>query len=387
MKRLIWPAIILFLLGCKSQTPAKTVNLIDGESHFALPASSRVPTEILVKANIPLASADRILVNGEIVDPKIEIDCESCTIQIRRAITMTLVTPYEEVEIVTAAFTIGDALSELGVQLYDADFVDPPVGTPAADQITIIYRPSRELAIRVDGEILHIRSSAETVGAALIQGGIPLIGLDASQPPESDPLPADGQIRIIRVVERIELEQTEIPFEVEYVASNEIAIDQEEILTPGITGLIMRRDRVRYEDGVEVSRTSEEEQKVREPSKQVVGYGTKYVIQTITIDGQELKYWRSLNVYATSYSPCNSGADRCYPNTASGKPVQHGVIGVLRSWYNEMQGQGVYVPGYGYATIEDIGGGIEGKDWIDLGYSDASYQPWHHWVTIYFLVP
>ena len=50
-----------------------------------------------------------------------------------------------------------------------------------------------------------------------------------------------------------------------------------------------------------------------------------------------------------------------------------------------MQGQAVYIPGYGYATIEDIGGGFPDKDWIDLGYTDANYQPWHHWVTIYFL--
>ena len=387
MKHLYWLAFLLFLSGCQPQATVKKVNLIDGERHFALPANSRIPAEILAENDISLASGDRILINGKFADFNKAMDCENCTLQIRRAVKITLITPYEEVELITTAFTVGDVLTESGIQLYDADFIDPPVGTPATDQLRIINRPSRQLAIRVDGQIIHIRSSAETVGAALLEGGIPLVGLDASQPSEDEPLPADGQIRIIRIVEKIETEQKEIPFEVEYVASNEIAIDQEEILTPGITGILMRRERVRYENGVEVSRISEQEEKVREPSKQVVGYGTKYVINTITIDGQELKYWRSLNVYATSYSPCNSGAERCYPNTASGKPVQKGVIGVIRSWYNEMQGQPVYIPGYGYATIEDIGGGIEGKDWIDLGFSDANYQPWHQWVTIYFLVP
>ncbi len=65
--------------------------------------------------------------------------------------------------------------------------------------------------------------------------------------------------------------------------------------------------------------------------------------------------------------------------------MQRGVIAVIRSWYYEMKGQAVYIPGYGYATIEDVGGGIPGKDWIDLGYSDTDYQPWHQWVTMYFL--
>ena len=385
MKETLWLALIFLLTACQPQTSPKTINFMDGETYRSLPATSRVPAEILAENGISLAPADRVLINGQIVDATMPMDCESCTLQIHRAVTLRLITPDGEQEIVTAALIVGDALSELGIQLYDADFVDPPVGTVATDQLEIIYRPARELAIRVDGQILQIRSSAERVGAALIQGGIPLVGLDASQPSESDPLPADGQIRIIRIVEKIELEQTETPFEVEYVASSEIAIDAEEILTPGITGLIVRRDRVRYEDGVEVSRISEEERKVREPSTQIVGYGTKYVIRTAIVDGQEIRYWRAIQVYATSYSPCNSAADQCYPNTASGLPVQRGVIGVSRSWYLEMQGWPVYVPGYGYATIEDVGG-IEGKDWIDLGYTDANYQPWHHWVTLYFLV-
>ena len=385
MKRIFWLVFIFLITACQPQTPPNTIHFIDGEKVRTLPASSRVPTEILAENGIFLESADRVLVNGQTVDAYARMDCETCTIQIQRAVKMTLITPYEEVEFTTAAPTIGDALAELGLQLYAADLVEPPVGTRATDQLTITYTPSRQLAIHVDGKIVQIRSSAERVGEALIGAGIPLVGLDASQPSASEPLPEDGQIRIIRVVEIIETEQREIPFKIEYIASNEVAIDEEKILTPGITGLIVSTTRIRYEDGVEVSREIEAERTVRQPGTEIVGYGTKYVIHTITVDGQELAYWRALNVYATSYSPCNSGSDKCYPNTASGKPVRHGVIGVIRSWYNEMQGQAVYIPGYGYATIEDIGGGIPGKDWIDLGYSDANYQVWHQWVTIYFL--
>ena len=385
MKHTFWLVLALLLAACQAQAPLEKINILDGEELLSLPAISRIPAEILAENDIPIASLDRILINGEIVDPNAPLDCESCTIQIRRAVTITLITPDGEREIITAALTIGDVLIDYGIQLYAADFVDPPVGTEATDQLKITYHPSRDLAILVDGKVIHIRSSAGTVGEALIQGGIPLIGLDASQPSASEPLPVDGQIRIIRIREEIELTQTEIPFETEYIASNEIAIDEEKILTAGITGLVVRRDRVRYENGEEVSRISEDEQKVREPSTEIVGYGTKYVSKTAVVDGQEIKYWRSMQVYATSYSPCNSGADRCYPSTASGKTVQQGVVGVIRSWYNEMQGQPVYVPGYGYATIEDIGGGIAGKDWVDLGYTDANYQVWSQWVTIYFL--
>jgi uncharacterized protein YabE (DUF348 family) len=387
MKHTLWLALIFILAACQPQAPLEALHILDGETYISNSVESRVPAQILAEAGIILGPLDRLLVNGQFSDLNTPLDCKSCTFQIRRAVTMKLITPDGEQDLISSAFTVGEALAEFGIQLHVSDFLDPPAGTPATDQLTITYRPSRPLAIHVDGELVHIRSSAETVGEALLEGGIPLIGLDASQPSESDPLPVDGQIRIIHIVEKIELEQTVIPFEIEYIPSNEIAVDEEEILEPGQTGLIVSRTRVRYEDGVEVSRISEEERKVREPSTQIVGYGTQYVLKTTVVDGKEIEYWRAIQVYATSYSPCNSGADRCYPNTASGKPVQHGVIAVIRSWYNAMQGQAVYVPGYGHATIEDIGAGFPDRDWIDLGYTDEAYPGSSSWVTLYFLPP
>ncbi|MBI9043866.1 MAG: hypothetical protein JEZ06_05230, partial [Anaerolineaceae bacterium] len=71
----------------------------------------------------------------------------------------------------------------------------------------------------------------------------------------------------------------------------------------------------------------------------------------------------------------------------SGEPVQQGVIAVRLHWYLQMAGQQVYIPGYGFARILDVGGGIPGEYWIDLGYSDEDYVSWHQYVTLYFLTP
>ncbi len=387
MKHIFWLAL-LFLAACQAPPPAlPKIDIIDGDEHIVHATESRLPAELLAEAGIFLQPLDRVLVNGLESDPNLAMDCEDCIIQIRRAVPIKLITPDGEHDFLSAAWTVGEALTEFGIQLYAADSVEPRVGTPVSAEMSIVYTPSRPLAIFVDGQVRQIRASAERVEDALMQGGIPLTGMDTSLPPASDPLPLDGQIRIIRVREEIELIQTEIPFEREYVPANDLDIDEQKVLTAGIPGLIVQRTRIRYEDGLEVARVVEDEYQAREPSTEIVGYGTQYTIKTAVVDGKEIRYWRSMQVYVTSYSPCNSGADRCYPNTASGKPVQRGVIGVIRSWYLEMQGQAVYVPGYGYATIEDVGGGIPGKDWIDLGYSDANYQAWHSWVTIYFLAP
>ncbi len=387
MKRILWLALLFLIAACQPQPTLPTIDIFDGETHITQATEARVPTQILAEAGLSLGSLDTLFVNGEVAEANTALSCDTCTLQIRRAMTMTLITPDGEQELISSAWTIGEALSEFGIQLHTADYLDPPAETPVTDQLKVTYTPSRQLAIRVDGQVLPIRSSAQTVGEALTGAGIPLVGLDTSQPAPSDPLPADGQIHIVHIVEKVELQQTEIPFEIEYVPSNDLAVDEKKILEDGKTGLIVSRTRVRYEDGEEVARIVEGERTVREPSTQIVAYGTQYVLKTTTVDGRKIEYWRAIQVYATSYSPCRSGTDECYPKAASGATVQQGVIGVTRAWYDAMQGQAVYVPGYGFGTIEDIGGGFPDKDWIDLGYSDANYQGWSQWVTLYFLPP
>lgn len=149
----------------------------------------------------------------------------------------------------------------------------------------------------------------------------------------------------------------------------------------------MQRIRIRYEDGQEISRVAEDETLVRPPQTRVLAYGTKIEVKTATVDGVQIEYWRAVPMYATSYSPCRSGTDRCYPGTASGQTLRKGMVAVRYSWYLNMQGQRLYIPGYGFATVEDVCGGCVGRPWIDLGFSDNNFEPWHNWVTVYFLTP
>ena len=95
---------------------------------------------------------------------------------------------------------------------------------------------------------------------------------------------------------------------------------------------------------------------------------------------------RTLNVYATWYSPASSGrspADPAYGITATGVPVVRGIVAVDPSVIP--LGTRFYVPGYGYAVAGDTGGGIRGNV-IDLGYPDGVSVDWvTHWVDIYIL--
>jgi 3D (Asp-Asp-Asp) domain-containing protein len=243
------------------------------------------------------------------------------------------------------------------------------------------------LTITASGTAFQVNSSAKTVGEALAEAGIPLLGSDHSLPSAHEPLPSDGMIHVVRVNETVLLAQNPIPFTSEFIASAEVPLDQTQLLQPGEPGLTMQRIRVRYENGVEVSRSAEDETTVRPPTNRVLGYGTKIEIKTAVVDGVTIEYWRAVQMYVTSYSPCRSGGDRCYSGTSSGAKVQRGVAGMRYEWYLVMGGQQLYIPGYGFATVEDVCGGCVGKPWIDVAYSDDDYVPWSSWVTVYFLTP
>ena len=378
--------VILFLCACQPAAPT-TVTIIDNEQINTLQTQERVPSALISQAGITLGPNDRVLANGLSTPLDQPISDNPITLQIRRAATFTLVTPDGEKKIESSSFTVGEALDESSIWLRDGDNVFPGLNSPIAEGMKIIIDPVQQLAINVDGKSIQIESSAHTVGEALAEAGIPLLGLDYSLPAEKEPLPSDGQIKVVRVSESMQLAQKPIPFDSDIQASADIPLDQTQIIQPGETGLSVQRIRIRYEDGKEISRLAENETIVRPPRTRILGYGTKVEVKKAVVDGKEIEYWRAVQMYATSYSPCRSGTDRCYTGTASGESLKKGLVGMRYDWYMAMGGQQLYIPGYGYATIEDVCGGCNGKPWIDLGYSDSDWQQWNSWVTVYFLAP
>jgi uncharacterized protein YabE (DUF348 family) len=395
MRHIFWLAFLsLFLAACQPQS-ASTVIILDGGQIHRLTTNERIPANLLAEAGISLTPKDQVLINGLPFPLEQTPPASLDVLQVRRAMAVKLVTPGGEQEVSTTAQTVGVVLSEAGIQLYAADFIDPPADMPLNAEMTITYRPSQELRVTTSTGVLTIRSSAGTVGEALAEAGIPLEGLDYSLPAESEALPADGQVRVVRVSESLQLVQKSIPFETETVSSPNVALGQEEIAQPGQDGLAIVRTRIRYEDGREVSRTVEDETVVRPPQKRIVNTGTKIVVTTATVDGQNLEYWVAYKMYATIYSPCNSGNGGCSYGTASGLRAGRGVVAVDPSMYSYLQGQRVYIPGYGFAVIGDIGGGyviensigVSRYRWIDLGFDDNNIVDMSGWLTVYFLTP
>lgn len=92
MKRLFWLVVLLSLTACASPEFPQTIKIIDGENIILQSSDSRVPVEILHESGISLNPADRVLLNGQFTDPNTPLDCESCILQVRRAVKITLIT-------------------------------------------------------------------------------------------------------------------------------------------------------------------------------------------------------------------------------------------------------------------------------------------------------
>ncbi len=352
----------------------------------------KTPLEMLASAGFTPKVEDVVRLNGLPVNLNDELPLGgNITLQYTPAIEWVITLDGNNTSYLTAVSSIGQALWQQNIPIHGGDELNQPFTSPLNPQVSLIINSAKPLIITADGRDIATFATASTVGEALAMAGITLQDLDYSRPAEIDPLPEDGRIFVVRVREDILSEQQTIPYTTESTTDASLSMDQSKVITEGEYGLQVVRVHVRYEDGVEVSRETEDAVMIKQPVNEVVAYGTGVDIKTLDTPDGTITYWKSMVVTATSYSPCNSGGDKCYPNSAMGIPVQRGVIGVHLDWYRLLKGTKIYVPGYGIGTIADTGSYPNNHNWIDLGYSDAEYDSapikFASAITIYFLMP
>jgi uncharacterized protein YabE (DUF348 family) len=384
-----------YLFSCQPNLPT-SITILDGEKTYSIESKERVPLTLLLQAGITPQPTDRIYLNGILlpIDKSLP-PTDFIQLQLRRAYPLTIITPKGQQAVESAARTVGQAVEEAGFQIYASDFLDPPANSPITGPISITYTPAGDMSIFVGGKVIRARSASGNVEGVLAEAGVPLIGLDISSPPENEAPPPDGQIRVVRVSELVDMAINPIPFATQIIDSPDVPVGQQKTIQPGLNGLKMVRTRLRYEDGKEVSRKAEGESTIREPQARIVGAGSQVVLAPVPAGGVPNDYWLALQMYATVYSPCQSGTGGCSYSTASGAPAGKGIVAVDYSIYSYLAGMRVYIPGYGIATIGDTGGGpiIETKlnvprtRWIDLGFNEGQIVDMTGWVTVYFLAP
>lgn len=371
--------ILLSLSACAARTAWLVVD--DEAIRTQIPIQGETLMEMLELGGYPMGEQDRVMINGISVDPAQALTVTAGeTIQLRRAYPLTINDDGRQRTLLSSARTVAQALWENNIPLSTGDYLSLPADTVIDQALSMEIKRSNLITILVDGKQITANASAETVGDALAQAGITLQNLDYSIPAEQEALPAEGQIQIVRVSEEIILQEEVLPYGNEYVADDEMDLDQTRIEETGTVGLSVSRMRVRTENGEEISRVTEESWIAREPVPQKIAYGTKITIQTTATEDGVIEYWRAVTVTANSYH------DTGY-KTASGKWPTYGMVAVSSDWYSYMAGTSVYVPGYGMGVVEDKCGACSGNMLIDLFIPTDQYVGWHRTVTLYFLTP
>ncbi len=364
---------------------ARLVEIENGGQSLQIQSSELLPANLLQAAGIALFPRDLLMQDGRVIDPNQPLPSGGeVRLQFLPAKQITLEIDGQFRTLFTQKNTLAEALLEAGIQLQPEDRLSAPPETQLKAQNIFTLAQAKSLAVTVGDQTISGMSAAPTVGEALVELGLAPQNLDRSIPPEDQPLPPNGQISLIRTTESISLIKDETAFNYTYQFDPEAELDTSSVITPGQLGLVITRQRNRLENGIIVHSLDEGPWKASDPADAVLGTGTKVVVRTEVVDGQTIEYWRKLSVYATSYYPAefDNGAI-----TRSGLPLTTGIVAVAASWYNGLEMQPVYVPGYGHGIIADSGYGIPGRYWIDLGYDDENWVSWHDWTVIYFLTP
>ena len=369
-------------------TRARAVTVRTEEETRTLWTHQPTLAAFLAEADVSVHPTDQIRADGRSVPFKALTETSlPDVVEIGRFVTITIHEGQQQQTVRTAAQTVGAALQEAGVTLYAADGVEPPLGNWLEPGMQIRVQRSMPLTIKVDGRLVNTRSHHRNARDVLAEAGIGLVGQDFVRPGPETPLQANDMIEVVRVTEDFRIEDENIPFETRWQPSDQLELDNRARLQAGVPGILRRRIRVRYENGVQVGETADAEWVAREPVDEIMGYGTKIVVRSVEGPEGYYEYWRKVRMRVTAYTAASSGKAPDHPAygiTASGLKAGTGIVAVdprvvpFRSW--------VYVPGYGTGFAGDTGGGVKGR-WIDLGYSQGEYQSWSGYVDVYYLTP
>jgi resuscitation-promoting factor RpfB len=374
-------------------------------------SQARTVGDLFSEAGVRLSPGDQVLLEGDLVDADTplrtaDVGCAECAsltfarprawsdkdvpplrLELRRAVPLRIDDGSVPFTIHTTATTVGEALLREGVLLYLGDTVQPSLGSPVRADMRVAIKRSKSLLITADGRTVRTRTQRDTVGNSLVDLGIFVAGRDRITPSLEEHVVDNMQIRVVRVLETVEVERKLISYESVMAPDDQIEIDQQRVSQAGQDGEFRRRFKVEYEDGVETWRNVVDEWVAAEPITRVVSYGRQIVSRPLETADGTLNYWRKIQMYATAYSPARSGTPRSAPwygRTRTGQQLRKGLVAVDPNVIP--LGTRLYVPGYGVAVASDTGGGVRGR-MIDLGYEDSDYQSWHWWVDVYVLDP
>ncbi len=291
------------------------------------------------------------------------------------------------VETRTNSSIVSSVLDEIGMPLRAEDLVAPGPFARLVHGQTIVVRRAKPVVVTANRHVRQLYTHAKTVIEAFEHAGVQLTEADRIEPDPETPVTTGLAITVTRLAQRTVVENTTVARETEIRPDPDLPIDQLRF-TPGSDGVEHREITIFYEDGVEQRRNLVRtwmDPPVRNAEQR---YGTKITLGSVETEAGSEVYWRKMNVFTTGYNASHGDKeldDPYYGITFTGMRAGRGVVATDPSvipLYTRL-----YIPGYGVAIAGDIGGGVKGR-WVDLGFEEyeSIYEVWGSgWIEVYLL--
>lgn len=161
------------------------------------------------------------------------------------------------------------------------------------------------VSITADGETRQISvPSGSNVESALKSVGVAYVQLDKIEPPLYTVLNDGDTIKITRVTEKFETQQSTLPFERQTVRNESLPQGETRLIQPGVNGTQELTYRHVYEDGTEVSNTVVKTVILQPALPEIVMVGVQTPFSPLSIPGK-LVYIASGNAWLMEGSTAN----------------------------------------------------------------------------------
>lgn len=279
------------------------------------------------------------------------------------------------VEHKTLQRTLGAALCEAGIVLGPQDVVRPGPASLVKRGMTAQVVRGVRVRLTADGNTKEILTQPVTVAEVLKKAGLTLGPGDRLNLPLQDVVKNNTEIKITRILEKVQAERFEVPVPLERRPDPSMERGRMRLVREGNPGEGERLVKVTYVDGKPSAREILQERVLRPAVSRIVAVGT---LSTVYRGGSVLRFKNVMEMMATAYSA------KAGKHTATGHVARYGVVAIDPQVIP--LGTRLYVEGYGYATALDVGSAIKGNR-IDVFFpSEADCQRWgRRTVRVYIL--
>lgn len=221
----------------------------------------------------------------------------------------------------TMRATVGTLLEQQGIELALEDLVEPSCDTKLERTMTVNIRRAVPVTLVVGGTPMEVKTAQPTVGKALVGWGVTVDEKDRLDPAVDTPITSGKKITLVKVEERETKDQVKVPFTVQRRQDGNLELGQVRVVQKGEEGLAHRQLRQILEDGKLVREEVISEQVVQPPVSEIVAVGT---MGTISRGGNTYQYSRAISAVATAYCPTDVGGS----HTALGIKPKRGIVAV-----------------------------------------------------------